>query len=369
MLRGELLQRKMTHIIFMFVCSIVTGAALARHPFRQPAPNSTNVTVYRNGHKPCTLFSNRLRVYPLFAFHTKDLHKDLIPSGPIPYRRDPSQSITGKKLSDLVEHIVFELMSKGQKVKTARSTRDGIIIRDKNFDYKTLHGLIIFKCKQYPFVIKLFMEKPDSFFDFKSTGVEPTFFFYMGGGANRHLTGMTRIKNRNIVQEAIKQIPRWKNHIEIIRKWFWLPKQAQDLHLVGKNIGGHKEIRTCIPSIYAVIEDLIDLKHETITLVKKKKQRMILELCNDLHIYIDPHPNNYAFIKDPNKKQFKIALLDTEHFPTMAGMQKRVRFKCHKNWYTFLAQNYLKNLYFQTKQDLISLQNSTSKVSLDKPIL
>lgn len=341
----------------------------ARHPFRVPDPRTAQVTVSLEGYDPYTMHSHRLRIHPIFSFHSRDLQEYLIPLGPIHYRNDQSQSITGTELGAIVERVVAEVVRKKKRIKRAKATQDCIVIRDKNFNYKSLHGLIILKCKQYPFFVKLFMENPNSFFDFRSTGIEPTFFFYMGGGANRHLTGLTRIPNRNLIQQTVDLFPRWKNHIEMPRKWFWIPQDQHDLHIVGKNIGGYDEISTQIPSVYAVIEDEINLKQEAVTLSKKKKRKMIIDLCNDMHIYIDPHPKNYEFIVDPKTKQFKIAIIDTEHFPTMSGIQTVIRFKSHKGWYTYLAQNFINRMFFLTKKDLVALQNSPSSVSLDIPII
>jgi len=339
-----------------------------RHPFRTHHPKETNVTVCCDGYKPHTLFNNRLRLYPIFAFHTEDIREHLISDELITYRLDPSKAVSGAKLGKIVEQAVAEIISKKKAIKKAKETTDCTILRDRNFNYKTSHGLWIAKCKNYPFVVKIFMENPSSFFDFRSTGIEPPFFFYMGGGANRHLTGMTRIRNRNLIQETINMIPRWKNHIEIPRKWYWLPKESKELTLIGRNIGGHQEITTKIPSLYAIIEDAIDLHNETTRLSNRKKRKFIIELCNDLHIYLDPHPHNYAFIEDKKTKQFKIVLVDTEHFPTMAGIETKVQFKSHLGWYTYLAQNYLWRLYGHTKKDLLALQCQVSEVSIHQPI-
>lgn len=352
----------------IILSSLVTPAVLARHPFRAPHPTTTNVTICGDGYAPATLFSNRLRLYPLFAFKTQDLREYLIPSGPISYRLDPSKTVLGTELGWLVERIVAEVTTKKKLIKKAKETTDCTILRDRNFNYKTSHGLIILKCKHYPFVIKIFMENPATFFDFRSTGMEPPFFFYMGGGANRHLTGMTRIRNRDLIQKTIAVISRWRNHVEIPRKWYWLPPKLHELTLIGRNIGGHEEIQTTIPSLYAIIEDAIDIKNETKRISQKKKRKLIIDLCNDLHIYLDPHPCNYAFVEDPKTKHIKIALVDTEHFPTMAGIETKVQFKNHKGWYTYLAKNYLHRLYGQTKRDLLQLQCRVSEVSIHQPI-
>ena len=356
------------YICLIILCTVLANPIFARHPFRTHHPSATNVTVCCDGHKPSTTFSNRFRLYPLFAFRTEDVREHLIPDGPISYRLEPSKAVPGTELGKIVERVISEVLTKKKVIKKAKQTTDCKILRDRNFNYKTSHGLIILKCKNYPFVIKIFMENPASFFDFRSTGIEPPFFFYMGGGANRHLTGMTRIRNKNLIQETLNVIPRWKNHVEIPRKWYWLPDQSKELTLIGRNIGGHEEIKTSIPALYAIIEDEIDLHNETTRVSKKKKRKLIIELCNDLHIYLDPHPHNYAFIEDKKTKKFKIALVDTEHFPTMAGIETKVKFKDHLGWYTYLAQNYLWRLYGHTKKDLLILQGQVSEVSIHQPI-
>lgn len=352
----------------IILCTLSASFVFARHPFRTHYSGATNVTVCCDGYKPSTLFSNRLRLYPLFAFRKQDVLDHLIPLEPITYRLDLSKTVPGAQLGKIVERVILEVVTKKKLIKKAKETSDCTILRDRNFNYKTSHGLIILKCKNYPFVVKIFMENPASFFDFHSTGIEPPFFFYMGGGANRHLTGMTRIRNRNLIQETIESLPRWKNHVEIPRKWYWLPKKQKDLTLIGRNIGGHEEIKTTIPALYAIIEDEIEIKKETNRITPRKKRKLIIELCNDLHIYLDPHPHNYAFIEDKKTKQFKIALVDTEHFPTMAGIETKVQFKNHLGWYTYLTQNYLSRLYGQTKKDLLMLQCQVSEVSIHQPI-
>jgi hypothetical protein len=357
--------------VFVFLIifgPLTTSIVFARHPFRTHHPQATNVTICSDGHMPNTLFSNRLRLYPLFAFRTQDVREYLIPQGPITYRLEPTKAVSGIELGKLVERVIAEVVTQKTIIKKARATTDCIVLRDRNFNYKISHGLIILKCKNYPFVVKIFIESPASFFDFRSTGIEPPFFFYMGGGANRHLTGMTRIRNRNLIQETIDALPRWRNHVEIPRKWYWLPEQPKELTLIGRNIGGHEEIKTTIPALYAIIEDEIEIKKETTRIAKRRKRKIIIELCNDLHIYLDPHPHNYAFIEDPKTKQFKIALVDTEHFPTMAGIETKVTFRDHMGWYTYLAKNYLRRLYGLTKKDLIVLQGQVSEVSIHQPI-
>ncbi len=330
---------------------------------------ASQVTISCQGYKTCALSSNRLRTHPLFSYHTNDIIKRIIPSGPIAYRNKPTQSVTGVELSAITQQIVSTIIKERKGIRRAKKRRSFIILRDKNFNYNTLHGLVIFKLKKHPFVIKVFMETPKTFFEFRSTGFEPPFFFYMGGGANRFLTGLTRIENRDLIEQTINQMPRWKNRIEIPRKWFWLPNESRILHLVGTNIGGHKEIETSLPSTYAIIEDAIDLKNETVNLPKRKKLHMILELCNDLNIYVDPHPNNHVFIQGATPKQFKIALVDTEHFPTMAGMFQKVHFKNHKRWYSYLAYQYVSRMFLQTKQDIVALQTAPNDLAVNIPIL
>lgn len=325
-----------------------------RHPFRLPNTSLPEVTAqWDNGSGSTTLVNRYIRYYPMFSFHTDHFIPYLLPQNPIIFRSQPTKSVDGAKLSAMIEEGLQEIVHKKKKLKKEKKRFSHfIIIQDKNFNYRQSCGLLVLAFKEYPFVVKLFMEKPTTILNFHATGVEPTFFFYMGGGSNRHLSGLTRIDNREFIAQRITQFPQWADHLELPRKWFWLPKEQKNIVLHGKNIGGMAEVRTKIPSTYAIIADKIDFSGQTNRISSTKKREIIMQLCNDLDLNIDPHAKNFAFIEDPASHKIKIVLVDTEHFPTMVGLTERKQFKDHNEWYLFLSGKCFSDMYLTTKRDL-----------------
>src|SRR5438128_603586 len=80
-------------------------------------------------------------------------------------------------------------------------------------------------------VLKLFIETPETFCNPYSKGPEPIFFWYMGGGAGRHVAGITRVKNLKTMKSLTELHPYWYDHIIFPRKWFWLPNNTRWINL------------------------------------------------------------------------------------------------------------------------------------------
>lgn len=314
---------------------------------------------WADGTQQTTITNRYIRYYPVFSFKTSDFTSYLLPKSPIPFQQDQSRTVTGAIISQCIEEAIQELGQKKTKIKKSKSLHHFKVLQDKNFNYKQSCGLLVLSFKQYPFVVKLFMEKPTTIFDYHSTGLEPTFFFYMGGGSNRHLSGFTRLANRSFIAERIQHLKQWKHHLEMPRKWFWLPKQQNNIILAGKNIGTLDTVQTEIPSVYAIVADKIDFSDQTHLLTPQTKRQMIMQLCNDLEINIDPHAKNFAFVQDTISKQFKIILVDTEHFPTMVGITQKRHFRNHNEWYLYLASKCFCDIYLQTKRDLLIAGNNS----------
>lgn len=300
-----------------------------------------------------TVTTNRyLQYYPIFAFNTQDFIPDLLPEKLIPYKKKETEVVNGATLSALIENVLQEISTRKERVKKDRYLTNFTILQDKNFNYKQLCGLIVLAFKEYPFVVKLFLEKPETLFDFHATGVEPTFFFYMGGGSNRHMSGFTRIQNRKRIESKIETLDRWKEHVVLPRKWFWMPQSRPTIVLTGKNIGGLDHAYTEIPGTYAIIADKVDFSQQTNLLTNDKKRKMFMQLCNDLELNIDPHAKNFALFEDRIRKKFTIVLVDTEHFPTMVGPLNRTYFRNHNEWYVYLCGKCFHDMFLQTKRDL-----------------
>jgi hypothetical protein len=350
-----------TILIFLFIAAPLQ----ARHPFRLPNPDAPIVSVRWDSPNAGTysVQTPYVRLHPLFTFKTDDFQEYALPNTISPMN-DPEKIVHHDTLSALIEHALYELRLLKKKAKRKKELTHFKIIQHKNFNFKKSCGLIVLKFKKYPFILKLFMERPSTFLAFRSTGIEPTFFFYMGGGANRHLSGFTRIKNRTAIKKKIKQQRQWNGWITFPRKWFWMPRKQKNMVLSAQNLAGHESIKTVIPGVYAVMADEIDLEKNIVDLPHKKKSGMIMQLCNDLDMFIDPHEKNYVFTTDPKTGKMNIIIVDTEHFPTMVGILKEKSFKNHSRWYAYLAGKCLLDMYFQTKKDLFNAQGKISALAL-----
>jgi len=285
------------------------------------------------------LRSSFLKKEPLFKLFDKDFFYSHLLPDKISYRSDKTKFVDKAKLSAQLEVLIKEI---NQKKETFSHFS---IIRDSNFNKKREAGLIILKFKDYPFVVKLFMETPKSFVRPYAKGFEPRFFFIMGS-VNRHLMGFTRIKNVENIRNKIATSKQWSKKIETPRKWHWVPKNAQNIKLIGKNIGNTKQIETTIPGTYAIIADAIELKDKCFSIFNRKARKMCMKLCNYLDVAIDPHIDNFLQEKHTNK----IVIVDTEHFPTLVGFKGKLKFKGYFSWYIRLSKKCVGDLFFRHKR-------------------
>ena len=296
------------------------------------------------------LASFHLEKYPLFETFDKEfLLEQTLPARPIPFRHG-NGSVRSTVLEEKIEGLLQEVR------KHKKHYTDFKVLVDHNFNHKQQCGLLIVKFKDYPFVLKLFMETPQTFVEPFQKGFEPTFFFYMGGGVNRHLSGFTRIKNLHVINERLAQSAYWSERVVTPRKWFWMPKKPEWLEISGKNIGPEKTIITHIPAVYGIIADAIDCG-EKFSIHNKEHTQLSLNLCNYLDLWIDPHIPNFMFEKNTGK----IAVVDTEHFPTVVGLKETPQFQSYTDWYMYLINKCGQNMIFCTKQDLLALQETPSK--------
>ncbi|GAG91473.1 unnamed protein product, partial [marine sediment metagenome] len=236
----------------------------------------------------------------------------------------------------------FEEINQKKKV-----FRDFIVLRRRNFNKRKKWGLLILKFKDHPLVLKVFMENPKGFVSPYSKGFEPIFFFNMGGGANRHLLGFTRVKNLQYIESIIKKDAYWSEKITTPRKWFWLPKNPKYIELVGRNISGKKLIIKAIPGTYCIIADAITPAGKKFSIFNKAEREQCMTLCNFLDISIDPHIDNYMIEKGTDK----IAIVDTEHFPTLVGFKKKYKFTGYWDWYWNLSKKCMGDLLLRSKRD------------------
>lgn len=335
---------------------------LSRSAFRPADPRFPQITTRWQGDaRGYTITNARFRVYPLFGFSMRDFTDDLLPEK-IFYRNNAEKFVHRNELDLRIEQAILEIKKYKKNIKKKQQLTYFTVLQDKNFNYKNNCGLIVLRFKEYPFVLKLFMETPQTFVDPHATGFEPTIFFYMGGGTNRHLSGITRIKNLKYITAKISSLPYWKERIELPRKWFWLPKDGKNIEIIGDNIGEQKHYETSIPGTYAIIADAMDFKNQ-LPMPTLERRRLVMQLCNDLHGYIDPHFDNYIFT--PNgPRDFKIMIFDTEHFPTITGLETHKACSNHFTWYFHLAGKCVSDMFLQTKDDLIKSQMIRGELAL-----
>jgi len=282
-----------------------------------------------------------LKKDPIFNTFDKDFfYKNTIPNK-ITYRNNKTKYVTKNKLEKKIEHLLKEIE------KRKRQYTHFTIIKKRDFKRRRKCGLLILKFNDYPLVLKLFIEKPNNFVSPYFKGLNPFFIHGLSGGINRHLLGFTRIKNLQDIKSAIESSPKWSKLITTPRKWYWTPKDCKEIELIGKNFAGAKELRTVIPSTYCIIADEIKIKNKKFSTFDKNARETCMSLCNFLELRMDPGVGNFLLEEETNK----IALIDTEHFPSLTGFKNRKKFSGHLSEYFNIGIRYLDNMFLQSKRD------------------
>ncbi len=354
---------------FFLLLLIHDSELIGRSPLRTSEKNIPTITVFMTGNsKKYTLRASSLEEYPLFhAFDKKHFFSNMIPTTQINYfdnehfsKKKIQGNVTGSILQKLAQTALNEA-----KQKKKRFTHFNVL-QTKNFNRKHQCGLLVLEYKDYPFVLKLFMENAKTFVDYHCKGIEPIVFFYMNHcPSTRHTAGLTRIKNRSIILNKLAQHPYWSDQSIIIpRKWFWLPKTEPWLHIIGKNIGISKQLKTSMPSVYGIIADKMDMKTNKHVISLKEKKKIAMQLCNDLYLLIDPHITNYHFALDKKTGRIGITICDTENFHSIVGLKEPKQCKSHSTWYFFLAGKCVEDMLFRTKNRRIAAQTEPHKMMI-----
>jgi hypothetical protein len=313
--------------------------------------------------KPHSIRSERLEEHPLFHTFDKDFfdaHR--LPEQAITYR-DGTGHVEGKNLNFLIENLLQEVAA-GKKRFT-----DFTVLGAKNFNKRHQYGLLILKFRDYPFVLKLFIETPASFVDPYTKGLESMCFFFMGGGVNRHMMGFTRIKNLESIKEKIATDQSWASRIDVPRKWFWLPNSARWLKLEGENIAfpGH-QVNTSIPAMYGIVADAVDAVRK-FSILNSQDKKTAIELSDFLEMLVDAHIDNFMIEKETNK----IVIVDTEYFPMLVGMKEGPGFKNYFDYFSKLTFKFLRDTFGYTKSERQALRScrfsSSSPTDLNQSII
>jgi hypothetical protein len=344
---------KYSYILISFYSCIHFFCSAGRSPFRPQDPFIPTITTCWVGDtKEYHLKSSYLESQALFnKFDKASFMDSLITLTDIPYRNQKDTKVSGQEISDLIEELVREIFEH------KKTFTHFDVLKRRDFNYKMLAGLLVFKFKEHPFVLKLFIETPEAFVKPFSKGWQPGCFFLMGGGINRYLSGFTRVKNLQVIKESIEGDPEWCKQIDAPRKWFWTPKKCRWFILRGKNLAGQKEHQVTLPSIYGIIADAIKTDKQ-FNIFNRKHREFALNLCHFLGNRIDPHIDN--FMKEENTG--KTLLVDTEHFPTMVGLRKPLHFTNYGSWYAQLTAKFVKDTFCRDKEFRKILQKNPPKI-------
>lgn len=363
---------------FYFLCIVIlmmpaTSESRSKHRRKGKEPMLTFRWVDSN--KEYHLQNPHLEEYPWFGTFDSNIFKQhsLADNEIVSYRNDKSKTVLGSILKEKIDNFLKEiklskrerkrknknesnLSKKDQLRDNKKNYTDFFILQDKDYNHKHSCGLIVLKFKEHPFVVKLFIESPKSFTNIWGKGWEPIFFFYMGGGVNRHLSGFTRLKNRAYIVQRLNQDETWSKLVDVPRKWAYLPTSCPWIDITSKNLGKLQKNHTQIPGTYALIADAIE-SDNTDFIYSNEGSDIAISLCNFLNMQIDPHRKN--FIREKGTE--KLVIIDTEHFPTMVGFKEKRTFTGYVSWYKELIFQCGKNMIFCTKSDLIKAQNSSNE--------
>ena len=334
-------------ISIIFVTSLNTVLCTRSFLHSSSAENDPVIITYNKpGDKDYYILRDSiLEWYPTFGLYDlTHLMQNLLPKNTIQFRTDSSKSIEGKTLEKLLENFLQEIKAKKTVYK------DFTVLKGKGFNTRKQAGLLVVKCKHYPFVVKLFMENPRSFIRPYNKGFEPACQFVIGGGITRHALGFTRIKNRTILENKISSTPELSNFVDIPRKWFWIPEQREYFYIRGYNFE-ESPITVQVPAVYAIIADEIEIER-TLSIKRKKDRDIALKISEIFDYMIDPHINNFVIEKQTNK----IVIIDTEHFPSLVGFKEKPTISSYFSYYFNLGIKYIKDRYGRLKNERANLR-------------
>lgn len=305
--------------------------------------------------------SSHYEEYPIFKVFDHDYcMKHTLPMGAIPTRYEPEVTVSGQVLRDCIEVLLKEIAQRKKEFTHFK------LLTKKNFNRSKRCGAMMLKFKKYPFVLKLFIETPESFINSSCKGIDNVWFFSMSGGANRHMSGLTRLKNLETIKNHIANSPRWNALMDLPRKWFWLPKNESWLEISGENIGPKGTVHTVIPGTYGIIADAIESDQKLSVFNSHAYSNITLEFCSSLHLALDAHLDNFMI----EKSSGKMVIIDTEHFPSFVGFKETYpqEFHSYYAWYAHLAKKFISECFFRTKSDRKRAQLTPHSRPVGSPI-
>lgn len=337
------------HAVLLLMLTLSQSSRAVRNihrPIDRQMPKITTFWTDEPKSKHYSLRSYCLQEWAIFGLYDKHYFNDHLLSETVSYHYRPEESVSRETLSKLIEEFLDQLSQIHQKKAHDFYYKDFIILKDRDYNYKLHCGLIILKFKNYPFVVKLFIETPSTFTQPFIKGFEPCWFFCMSGGINRYLSGFTRIPNLEKIRTKIEADTYWSQRISLPRKWYWLPSNVRRFTIIGNNMGGKKEQAQTFPSTYGIICDEIALERQLHNYYRVDRIA-IRDIMNFLGNHLDPHINNFYIEKDTGK----IVIIDTELFSTMVGLHQEMVYTKSTSWYCKLANKCVKDCFFRTKKN------------------
>lgn len=281
-----------------------------------------------------------LRIKPLKeGFDQNYFNKNYIPQDEFIQYRNSHKLVHSKILQQLAEEVLEEIKV-GQKTFTNFK-----ILKCKDFNFKSLSGLLVLKYNDYPFVLKLSIEHPHTMIQPYSKSFESMCIFFLGGNI-RHLSNFTRIANLENIKRILSFNPYYIKTIDFPRKWYWKPTRNYDLDITWKDSVHRKEEKIKIPSTYAVISDFVEIDE---SYSQQELNKVAMKVAIDTAFSIDPHAGN--FVMDKHSK--KIMMIDTENFSVMVGLDSTLNAKKYIGWYIEMASNGLRAYCGRNKADRI----------------
>lgn len=278
-------------------------------------------------------------------FENSNLKKHILPHGNIKYRKTDA-TVHTNILKEQNEFVLQEILQ-GEK-----SFTHFIVLADDDFNYTNYSGFIVLKYKDFPFVLKLFIEHPHTFIDPLNKGFKASCLFVLNGNM-RHLSGFTRIHNLETARKALSKDPEYRYYLDFPRKWYWIPKSQPYLTIDWHDQHHHHHETIKLPGIYGIVCDYIEADKKIQQQEIHTLRQISVDVGNYLHNIIDSHVDNFV----PEKNSNKIVIIDTEHFPTMVGLDREMSANGYIQWHLELTGKYLKTAFLRPKQKRIQDQH------------
>ncbi|MBN1549658.1 hypothetical protein JW872_03280 [Candidatus Babeliales bacterium] len=332
--------RQKTLILFVLtgimLCPIKTESVKGKRYRQNTTPTVTTYWLHDN-EKTFSRYESFYKPESIFEVFDRNFFEDtMVPQAPITFRNDPTQSVNGKVLMEQAEEAVKELKQGKKKLTHFK------LLKNKNYDMSDNTGLIVLKYNDYPFILKLFMETPESFITPQDKGLQHQGMYLISGGMNRYLSGLYRIKNMALIKEEMSKNEIWNDFVDFPRKWHWLPEDVDWFEVRGDNFTSEEPLYTQLPSAYGIIVDQI-ISDVRLGHIKKYYGRSIFKYCKDFNFRPDPNLKNFIVEKDTNK----LVCIDTEYFAPLLGMDPNKMDNLEGYWdlHVYAASRFFKEAF------------------------